>query len=75
MGGGSVPTQMLPTWAVAMEHESVTVDQMESRLRSCRIPVIGRISKDRLLLDMRTVQEEYFGYIAQCLLEVTGGAK
>ena len=48
---------------------------MESRLRSCRIPVIGRISKDRLLLDMRTVQEEYFGYIAQCLLEVTGGAQ
>ena len=51
------------------------MDQMESRLRSCRIPVIGRISKDRLLLDMRTVQEKYFGYIAQCLLEVTGGAK
>ena len=34
LAAAACPPKMLPTWAVAMEHESVTVDQMESRLRS-----------------------------------------
>ena len=40
---------------------------MEERLRFCRIPVIARVSKDRLLLDMRTTQPEYFDYLAALL--------
>lgn len=72
VGGGSVPAQMIPTWAVAVRHEAVSVDQLEARLRFCETPVIARIAHDRLLLDMRTVQEEYFDYIAQCIGQITG---
>ena len=74
VGGGSVPTQMIPTWAVAVQHETVSVGEMEKRLRFCRIPVIARVSKDRLLLDMRTTQPEYFDYLARCFAEITGQA-
>lgn len=71
VGGGSVPAQMIPTCAVAVRHETVSVDQLEARLRFCETPVIARIAHDRLLLDMRTVQEEYFDYIAQCFEQIT----
>ena len=70
VGGGSVPTQLLPTWAVAVDPQNVTVDGLEERLRKERdIPIIGRIVKDRYLLDTRTLWEEDFDYIAQAVKE------
>lgn len=70
VGGGSVPTQMIPTRAVALEHEGMTPDQLETGLRLLPTPIIGRISKDRFLLDLRTIQTEYFDLIAQSIAQV-----
>ena len=70
VGGGSVPTQLLPTWAVAIDPQKLTVDGLEERLRrQSDIPIIGRIVKDRYLLDTRTLWEEDFDYIAQAVKE------
>lgn len=70
VGGGSVPTQLLPTWAVAVDPQNVTVDRLEERLRrQSDIPIIGRIVKDRYLLDTRTLWEEDFDYIAGAVKE------
>ena len=71
VGGGSVPTQMIPTWTAALRHEGVAPDQLETRLRLLPLPIVGRISKDWYLLDMRTVQEHYFDYIAQSVARAT----
>ena len=70
VGGGSVPTQLLPTWAVAVDPQKVTVDGLETRLRrQAETPIIGRIVKDRYLLDVRTLWEEDFCYIADAVKE------
>lgn len=70
VGGGSVPTQLLPTWAVAVDPQNVTVDRLEERLRrQSDIPIIGRIVKDRYLLDTRTLWEEDFDYVAGAVKE------
>ncbi len=70
VGGGSVPTQLLPTWAVAVDPQNVTVDRLEERLRRQNdFPIIGRIVKDRYLLDTRTLWEEDFDYIAGAVKE------
>ena len=70
VGGGSVPTQLLPTWAVAVDPRHVTVDGLESRLRKqADTPIIGRIVKDRYLLDVRTLWDEDFVYIAGTVKE------
>ena len=70
VGGGSVPTQLLPTWAVAVDPQSVTVDGLEERLRKhSDTPIVGRINHDRYLLDVRTLWEEDFAYIAQAVKE------
>ena len=55
LGGGSIPTQQLATWCVAVTPEGRSVDELAAALRSGKPPVIGRIEKDRLLLDLRSV--------------------
>lgn len=69
VGGGSVPTQLLETWAVAVEPRHVSVDGLEQRLRLSEPAVIGRIVRDRYLLSLRTLWEEDFPLLARVLKE------
>jgi len=55
VGGGSAPGIELPTWVVAIEKQGLTLNALEERLRHLAPPLIARIEKDRLLLDLRTV--------------------
>jgi len=56
IGGGSTPGRRLPTWVI----ELLVPDPagFERRLRQAAVPVIARIERDKLLLDLRTVREE-----------------
>ncbi|WP_130861469.1 L-seryl-tRNA(Sec) selenium transferase [Bacilliculturomica massiliensis] len=70
IGGGSAPMLDLPTFALAFSPEVMTVDQLEKRLRDHEIPIIARISRDRLLLDVRTIGEKEFSVIAKAMLAI-----
>lgn len=70
IGGGSAPMLNLPTFVLTFAPEAMTVDQLEQRLRGWEIPIISRISKDKLLLDVRTIAEEEFSIVAVALLDI-----
>ena len=53
VGGGSTPDQTLPTWLIALEVGGVNA--FEYRLRHSAVPVIARIERHRIVLDLRTV--------------------
>jgi L-seryl-tRNA(Ser) seleniumtransferase len=55
IGGGSAPGVELPTWLIAIEKNGMTPDALGTHLRRLTPPVIARIERDRLLLDLRTV--------------------
>ncbi len=55
LGGGSVPSQQIPTWGVALTAASDSVDGLAKKLRCGSPAVFGRIQKDRLVLDLRSV--------------------
>lgn len=55
LGGGSLPTQQIPSWAVALQSKERSVDQLAAKLRMGFPSVVGRVQQDRLLLDMRTI--------------------
>jgi L-seryl-tRNA(Ser) seleniumtransferase len=55
LGGGAVPTQEIPTWCVALTPADGNVTRLAQALRNGDPPVFGRVHKDRLLLDLRTV--------------------
>lgn len=55
LGGGSLPTQKLATWCVALTPAEMSVDRLATRLRTGRPAVVGRVHEGRLYLDLRTV--------------------
>jgi L-seryl-tRNA(Ser) seleniumtransferase len=65
VGGGSLPLQNLPTWAVAVKPHKARVEALEAELRNQDPPIIARISDDRLILDLRTIQADELRTIAQ----------
>lgn len=65
VGGGSVPMQLLPGYAVAIAPETVTVEALERALRLGEPPIIGRVDHGKYLLHVRTFFEEDYDTIAQ----------
>jgi L-seryl-tRNA(Ser) seleniumtransferase len=55
LGGGSIPTQQLSTWCVALKPASWSVDRLAAALRAGVPAVVGRVHEGRLLLDLRSV--------------------
>lgn len=55
-GGGSLPLAEIPTVVVAIEPSSLSVEELESRLRLGAEPaIIARVKEGRLLVDPRTL--------------------
>ena len=57
VGGGALPTQDLPTWCVALDLPDLSAHTIEMQLRQGKPAIIGRIVKNRFLLDVRTLEE------------------
>jgi L-seryl-tRNA(Ser) seleniumtransferase len=58
VGGGSAPGVELPTHLLSIQRDGNTPDALERQLRALTPPVIARIERDRVLLDLRTVLPE-----------------
>jgi len=67
VGGGALPLQELPTIALTVRPHSFSVNHLEEALRKGEPPVIARISRDELILDMRTIFDEEIPLLAQCV--------
>ena len=55
VGGGAYPIQLLPTYVVTLKPDHGSVHQLEERLRKGKPPIIARVSKEEVLLDVRTI--------------------
>jgi L-seryl-tRNA(Ser) seleniumtransferase len=44
---------------------------MEEKLRKIEVPIIARVDKDEILLDLRTVAEDDFPFIIEGLKQIT----
>jgi L-seryl-tRNA(Ser) seleniumtransferase len=58
IGGGTAPGLTLPTRLLAVSRVGFSAAALESALRRLDPPVIARIERDRLVLDLRTVFED-----------------
>ena len=58
-GGGALPMCDIDTWAVALSFERGSAQDCQHHMVSEReLPVVGRISRELLLLDLRTLLSE-----------------
>jgi L-seryl-tRNA(Ser) seleniumtransferase len=56
-GGGSFPLLQLPTTLIEVRIAGASPQQIETALRRGALPVVGRINRDRFLLDIRTISD------------------
>jgi L-seryl-tRNA(Ser) seleniumtransferase len=56
IGGGATPEATLPTYLIVLDDADAVAE--ERRLRANNPPIIARIEKDRVVLDLRTVFPE-----------------
>jgi len=57
-GGGALPLHEIPTRVVALELAGLSANELAARLRQADPAVIGRIARDAVMLDLRTVLPE-----------------
>ncbi|MCP4189845.1 MAG: L-seryl-tRNA(Sec) selenium transferase [Planctomycetaceae bacterium] len=74
LGGGSVPTQQLPTWCIAITPSERSVNQFAAELRTSNPSIFGRIQQNRLLLDLRAVFPAQDLQILEAIRELPGRA-
>lgn len=70
-GAGSLPDQDLPSFAVATALPDMTVEHLAAALRRATPPVIGRIARGNVMLDMRTVAEDELPQIASAFAQIS----
>ncbi len=58
VGGGAYPVQLLPTYVVTLKPDHGSVHHLEERLRGGTPPIIARVSKEEVLLDVRTIGDD-----------------
>jgi len=67
IGGGALPSQELPTSLLTLTPKKMSAHDLEEWLRSYDPPIIARVERDTVLLDVRTIQENEFKVVAVAL--------
>lgn len=70
IGGGSLPLERIPSMAVTIKPEKMSVPQLEEKMRHLEVPIIPRTANDTIYLDVRTIETRWFKKITEMLGEL-----
>lgn len=70
LGGGAMPGETVESSAVYIKAESKPAAEVENLLRKQAVPVVATVKDGEIALDVRTIDESDFEYIAGILREV-----
>lgn len=70
VGGGSMPLHRMKTAVIAIKMEDKSPDAIATALRKGSVGVIGRISKERFILDVRTIPETEYELLSKQLTAI-----
>lgn len=70
VGGGSLPLEKLPSFAVSIDSNVISTERLEKYFREFRTPIIVRIIKDSIILDIRTIDRNEFNIIVEAVSEL-----
>ncbi len=57
VGGGSMPLEQIPTKGVTISSQDISMTKFEEDLRGFETPIITRLYKDKIFIDLRTVRD------------------
>ena len=62
--------ERIPSAAVVIHPEKISVSELEERMRHLPIPVIPRTVNDTVLLDVRTIERRFFKVLSEQFKEL-----
>ena len=69
IGGGALPGETLPSWALVCPHAHP--DHLAATFRRHHMPIIGRVHADALWLDMRTIAPSDDQLVRDAIIQLT----
>jgi L-seryl-tRNA(Ser) seleniumtransferase len=73
VGGGALPMAAMPSRLLSLIPGELSVNAIEERLRANDPPIIVRLEKDRVLLDLRTIQDGELKTVARAVHSLAAG--
>jgi len=74
-GGGSLPGENFASYAVALSPQKSSLQDLEAALRNNATPIISRIHKEKLLLDVRTIFCDEIDIVAAAVNKILAGGE
>lgn len=68
VGGGSMPIEQIPTKCVNISSETLSMTKFEESLRNYETPIITRLYKDKMFIDLRTIKDEEVEHIVNAIV-------
>jgi L-seryl-tRNA(Ser) seleniumtransferase len=65
VGGGSMPLETMKSRVITISPKSISISELEKRLRLSDSHIIARVYDDKYVLDVRTIFDDEFGVVAQ----------
>lgn len=75
VGGGSMPTEEIPTVLMSISIDHLSAHSLEEKLRLCPDHIVGRIQDNEYLLDPRTLQDRDYPLVKKQLENIAGQVK
>ncbi|MEC9098955.1 MAG: L-seryl-tRNA(Sec) selenium transferase [Chloroflexota bacterium] len=66
IGGGTFPETYIDSYGIKMTEKSLT-KKLESYLLNMKLPILGKVENDNLVIDLRTIFNEYDNYLIESL--------
>ncbi|OEF95950.1 L-seryl-tRNA(Sec) selenium transferase [Desulfuribacillus alkaliarsenatis] len=70
IGGGALPLEQMPTYVVALSFADTTIARAVELMREASYPIMPRVSKEQILLDVRTIADEEFSEVVISIKEI-----
>ncbi len=69
-GGGSLPDESFESFGVFITSKTISANKIDNTLRSQSVPIISTVQKEKVILNLTTIFERDFEYIANVLNEI-----
>jgi len=66
-GGGALPSEQLPSYAVALTLQQISASECIKRLRTGSPPVVARVVREEVVFDVRTILPTEYAGLVQCV--------
>ena len=70
VGGGALPLCEIKSALICLKPEKMSASRIEEWLRSYDPPIICRVEKEKVLLDVRTIRDKELKVVAKAINEI-----